>query len=461
MSEVKSSLEPRLVPPVHTRYRRIQTAIPVPESIPTLNSLREHEPVSMSGQPPIVWDRAEGVQVYDAWGNMWLDWSAGVLVANSGHSHPAVVDAIVKEAQHSLLHSYCFPNATRGRLIEELLKISPAGFDRVFLLTTGGEATENAIKLAKTRGRKIGGERKTVFVTFERAFHGRTMGAQLAGGIPALKAWIGALDPTFVQVPFPDGFRTKDTHFELFEQSLRDQHVDPDTVCGVMMESYQGGGASFAPKDYVQALRRWCDRHGALLIFDEVQSAFGRTGKMFGFEHYEVVPDLFTPAKGLASSLPISAVIGREEVMNLYGPGQMTSTHSGNPICAAAALANLQVLQAEHIVEHAAAMGQIFHAELSAIHEEFSDVVAAHHGKGLVAGLHVVKPGSEEPDGDLATRTVMHAVEKGLMMFFPVGVGGATVKANPPLIMAEDAIREGASVLRDAFRDAIAERIGG
>lgn len=461
MSETSVEITPRDVPQVHTKYRRIVTPIPAPESIPILNSLRDHEPVSMSGQPPIVWDRAEGFQVYDAWGNMWLDWSAGVLVANAGHANPAVVDAIVQEAQHSLLHSYCFPNATRARLIEELLKISPKGFDRVFLLTTGGEATENAIKLAKTHGRKVGGERKTVFVTFERGFHGRTMGAQLAGGIPALKTWIGPLDPSFVQVPFPDGFRTKDTSFALFEQTLRDKKVDPDTVCGVMMESYQGGGASFAPKDYVQDLRRWCDRHGALLIFDEVQSAFGRTGRMFGFEHYEVTPDLFTPAKGLASSLPISAVIGRGEVMNLYGPGQMTSTHSGNPICAAAGLANLKVLQEERLVERAEAMGRVFHAELSAIHEEFPEIIAAHHGKGLVAGLHVVKPGSEEPDGDLATRTVMHAVEKGLMMFFPVGMGGATVKANPPLIIPEDAIREGAAVLREAFQEAITEKVGG
>ena len=258
-------------------------------------------------------------------------------------------------------------------------------------------------------------------------------------------------------MPFPDGFRTKETGFELFEETLRDKEIDPDRVCGVMMESYQGGGASFAPKDYVQALRRWCDAHGALLIFDEVQSAFGRTGKMFGFEHYEVVPDLFCPAKGFASSLPVSAVVGRDEIMNLYGPGQMTSTHSGNPICAAAALANLQYMEENHVVERAAAMGQIFQQEISAIYEEFGDVIAAHHGKGMVAGLHVVKEDSEEPNGDLATRVVMRGVEKGLMMFFPVGMGGATVKVNPPLIIEEEAVHEGASVLREAFAEVLRE----
>jgi 4-aminobutyrate aminotransferase/(S)-3-amino-2-methylpropionate transaminase len=459
MSDTQERFEPRNVPQVNTKYRRIVTPIPAPESIPILQTLRDNEPVSMSGQPPIVWDRAKGIQVYDKWGNMWLDWSGGVLVANAGHSNEKVVEAIVAQAQHGLLHNYAFPSEVRANLTEEILKISPEPLNRVFLLTTGSEATENAIKLAKTYGRKIGGDRKVNFVTFDRGFHGRTMGAQLAGGIPVLKEWIGDLDPTFVQVPFPDGFRTKDTSFELFERTLREKNVDPDTVCGVMLESYQGGGASFAPKEYIQELRRWCDRHGALLIFDEVQAAFGRTGKMFGFEHYDVVPDMFCPAKGFASSLPISAVVGRDEVMNLFGPGQMTSTHSGNPICAAAAVANLKVMQEENIVEHAAAMGQVFHEELSAIYEEFPEVIGAHHGKGLVGGLHMVKRGSEEPDGDVAKRIVMRAVEKGLMMFFPVGMGGATVKVNPPLIIPEDAVREGAAVLREAFREAIAKSL--
>ena len=148
--------------------------------------------------------------------------------------------------------------------------------------------------------------------------------------------------------------------------------------------------------------------------------------KMFAFEHYAVVPDLICVAKG------ISGLIGREDVMNVHGPGEMTSTHSGNPICAAAALANLKYMVENHLVEQAARVGEVFQAELSAIHEDFPQVIAAHHGKGLVSGLHVVQPGTETPDGDLTARTVMHAVEKGLMVFAPVGTGGATLKARPP-----------------------------
>jgi 4-aminobutyrate aminotransferase-like enzyme len=447
-----SRLEPRPVPPVHTKYRRISTAIPVPESIAILDRLRAGEPASMAGQPPVVWDRAHGVQVYDRWGNMWLDWSSGVLVANVGHSHQRVVQAIVDTAQRGLLHHYCFPSEIRARLVEQILRVAPRPLDRVFLLTTGSEAIESAIKLARAHGQRLGGRRKINLVGFEGAFHGRTLGAQLAGGIASQKSWIVNLDPGFVQVPFPDGFRTRDVGFELFERTLTERGIDPDTVCGVLTESYQGGGASFAPHDYMQALRRWCDRHGALLIVDEVQAGFGRTGKWFAFEHYGLIPDLICAAKGISGSLPLSAVIGRAEVMNLYGPEEMTSTHSGNPVCAAAALANLQVIEEEGLVERAARVGALFQAELAAVRAEHADVIGAHHGRGLVAGLHVVRPGTDEPDGALARRAVTRGVEKGLLMFWPVGVGSATIKAAPPLVITEDAVREGAAVLREARR---------
>ena len=447
--------KPKAVPKVETKYRRIVTSIPVPESMPILEALRKTEPVSFSGQPPVVWDRASGIQIYDKWGNMWLDWSSGVLVANVGHSNNKIVDAIVSQAQYGLLHNYAFPSEIRAQLNEELLKVSPEEFDRVFLLTTGSEATENAIKLAKAYGRSVGGEEKINFISFEQGFHGRTLGAQLAGGVTSLKNWIGTRDLSFVQVPFPDGFRTKDTSFELFERTLENNSIQPNTVCGVMLESYQGGGASFAPEKYVQELRKWCDYNSALLIFDDVQAGFGRTGTMFGFEHYNIIPDLFCPAKGFASSLPISAVVGRSEIMDLFGPGEMTSTHSGNPICAAAALANLAVIREQNIVENARDVGELLQQQLSEIRNQFSEVIGAHHGRGLVGGLHVVKPGSEIPYGQLAMRTVRRAIEKGLMLFAPVGFGGATIKVCPPLVISKDAILEGAEVLRESIEAAL------
>jgi 4-aminobutyrate aminotransferase/(S)-3-amino-2-methylpropionate transaminase len=224
--------EPKDVPPVQTRWRRIVTKIPAPESVPVLEDLRRWEPRSMSGQPPVIWDRAEGCQVHDRWGNTWLDWSSGVLVANAGHCHPLIRQAIIEQAEHGLIHNYCFPSELRARLARTLVEAAPEGIDKAFLLTTGGEATECAIKLSRARGVSKVGPQKNAIVSFTGAFHGRTLGAQQAGGIPSLKEWIVNLDPGFAQAPFPDGYWTEDTSFDFFLASLQRQGVAPDRVDG-------------------------------------------------------------------------------------------------------------------------------------------------------------------------------------------------------------------------------------
>jgi len=286
----KASIVPKIVPKVDTTFRRIQTPIPAPDSIPILESLYRDEPRSMRGQGYVVWDRADGCQVYDAWGNTWLDWSSGVLVANAGHGRPEIAKAICQQAKKSLHHNYCFPSEIRSKLVQQLAKLAPDPLEKVFLLTTGAETTEAAIKLARTHGRAAGGDDKIALVSYEGAFHGRTMGAQMIGGIPALKEWIVNLDPDMVQVPFPDGFRCADTSFDFFLKTLEEKGFGPDRIAGVISETYQGGSAAFWPKDYAQKMRAWCDEHDIVLIFDEVQAAFGRTGTMWGFEHYGVCP---------------------------------------------------------------------------------------------------------------------------------------------------------------------------
>src|SRR4051812_26909212 len=194
-------LIPKRVPHVETPFRRIVTDFPVPESLPTLEKLQAYEPIAMRGQPPVVWHRAEGFQVYDAWGNKWIDWSSGVLIANAGHGRQEIADAIVNQTASKLLTNYCFPSEIRLRTVETLSNLLPEPLKKVFLLTTGSEAAECAIKLCRTHGMHSAGRSKHVIVTFEKAFHGRTLGSQQAGGIPGLKDWIVNLDPGFVQVP--------------------------------------------------------------------------------------------------------------------------------------------------------------------------------------------------------------------------------------------------------------------
>ncbi|HYM09970.1 MAG TPA: aspartate aminotransferase family protein [Bryobacterales bacterium] len=450
-------LTPRRVPRVETKYRRIATAIPVPESLSILERLYAREPVAMRGQPPVVWDRAEGVSVYDAWGNRWLDWSSGVLITNAGHGRKEIADAIRAQADHGLLTNYCFPSEIRARLVDKLASLLPAPLKKVFLLTTGSETVECAVKLCRTHGIQAGGRGKITIVSFHNAFHGRTLGSQLTGGIPSLKSWIVNVDPDFVQAPFPDGYRCPDTSFDRFERTLEEQGVGPERVAGVILETYQGGDAAFAPPEYMQKLRRWCDRHKALLVCDEVQAGFGRTGTFWGFEHYGIVPDLACFGKGITSSLPLSAVAGRPDVMDLHPAGSMTSTHTGNPVCCAAALANIDLIVKEDLAGNARRVGDALHAALRRLQAEFPQIAAV-MGKGLVAGLPLIDPQTKQPDSPLAYETVRRSYEKGLLMFNPVGFGGATVKIAPPLIISEEAALEGAAVLREALAEAVAAK---
>jgi 4-aminobutyrate aminotransferase / (S)-3-amino-2-methylpropionate transaminase / 5-aminovalerate transaminase len=446
-------LNPKSVPRVETPYRRIVTELPAPQSLPILERLYKYEPVAMRGQPPIVWDHAEGFQVYDAYGNQWIDWSSGVLITNAGHGRREIIDAITKQAQSKLLTNYCFPSEIRSRLVEKLASILPEPLKKVFLLTTGSETVECAIKLCRSHGLKAGGRSKNVIVSFDKAFHGRTLGAQQAGGIPTLKDWIGNLDPGFVQIEFPDGFRTTDTSFEFFERSLAEKGVEPQQVAGVMLETYQGGSAAFAPPEYMQSLRQWCTGRKALLVCDEVQAGFGRCGTLWGFEHYGIVPDVACFGKGISSSLPLAAVAGRADVMDMHPSGSMTSTHTGNPVCCAAALASIDLVLNENLAGNAREVGGVLHEKLRELQSHYRHIGSV-DGKGLVAGMACVIPGTKEPDPDLAWAVVRRAVEKGVLMFTPVGFGGATVKIAPPLVITKEAILDSVSALAEAFAEA-------
>jgi 4-aminobutyrate aminotransferase-like enzyme len=452
------SITPREVPRVEAKHRRIVSAIPHPDSVPILESLRQFEPQSMRGQPPIVWDRAEDIYVYDKHGNKWLDWSSGVLVTNCGHGMPEVRKAIIDQVNSGLLHNYVFPSEERARLAEALIGVAPKGLDKVFLLTTGSEATECAIKLARSHGIRKGGITKIGIVGAERGFHGRTLGSQQAGGIPGQKGWIVNEDPAIVQIPFPDGYWTEDISFDLFLNTLKKKGLNPENVAGVMFETYQGVGPDFAPVQYIRELANWCKANDALLIFDEVQSGFGRTGRFWAFEHYGVTPDVICCGKGISSSLPLSAVIGRADVMDQFPPGSMTSTHTGNPVCCAAALASLRKIIYDDLTGNAARLGGILEIGLREIQAQHPDFVGHQTCRGLVGGLQMIKPGTREPNHDLAHAIIERCFHKGLLFFSPVGAWGQTVKIAPPLTITEDALRDGLAVLAESVAEVGRER---
>jgi len=455
----KYDLTPVDVPQVDTRYRTIKTKLPVPESIPIFEALAESEPVSMMGQPPIIWDRAEGVQVYDAWGNKWLDWSSCVLISNAGHGRKEMRDALLETIKQGLLATYVFVHEKRAALTAALQKISPdPEAYQVFLLSTGSEATENCIKLARTYAmEKYGAERKC-FVSFENAFHGRTLGAQLAGGMSKLKNWIAGEGDNFIQVPFPDGYKNENTSFDLFLDTLKEKGIRPDQIAGVMSESYQGVGPDFLPKDYAKKLEAFCKENDIVLIMDEVQAGFGRAGKMFCYELYDIKPDLIACGKGISSSLPLSAVIGRKDIMGLYAPGSMTSTHSGSPLPVVSALKSLELIQGEQLVENSAMLGKILKPELERIQQKYPDVLGCVQAAGLVAGIQCVKVGTKTPNPELAVKINERCFQKGLLMFAPVGIAGECIKIAPPLNITEDQLLDGIAVLEQACDEIIGEK---
>jgi len=229
-----------------------------------------------------------------------------------------------------------------------------------------------------------------------------------------------------------------------------------DQIAGVLMETYQGVGPDFAPVDYVRKLADWCHEHQIVLTFDEVQAGFGRTGKFWGFEHYGVVPDLICCGKGISSSLPLSAVIGRAEILDQFPPGSMTSTHTGNPVCIAAALASLKRILSHDLTGNAARLEQPLLAGLLDIQARHPKVVGHCTARGLVAGMQMVQPDKTAPNHDLAHSVIEKCFQKGLLFFSPVGAWGQTVKIAPPLTIPLEALQEGLAVLSEAVDEAVA-----
>jgi len=452
------SLTPRTVPRVETKHRRIKTAIPNPATLPVIEELMKCEPASMNSELPVVWDRAKAYQVFDASGNCWIDFTSTIFVANVGHSHPRVVKAITEMAGRSLLNAYYYPTEIRSRLARKLLGLVPPSLNKVLFLSTGAETTEVAAKIMMTHGRKVHPD-KDIVVAFEGSFHGKTMGAQTMGGKPGGKAWIKHFHPRIVHLQYPYPWVLKElemTGAQFFDHSLKKlsaKGVNLEEIAGFMAEPYQGWCAVFFPRDYMTALREWASSRQALLAFDEVQAGFGRTGKMFGFEHFGVTPDIICCAKALSSSIPVSAVVARAEVLDV--DPSLNSTHGGNPIGMAASLASIEVLQDEDLVRESARKGELAKAELEKWRKDRPDHVCEIFGAGLLWGVFIRDPKTRQLDPELVDRIIEKGMQKGLLS---VRTCCGTLKLGPPLVIPDDALMEGIQILRESLDECVAEK---
>lgn len=452
---------PKDVEKVETKNRRICTKLPVPESLPIIERSIQYEPWSMNHQLLAVWDKAVDYQVFDKWGNIWIDFSSGIFVTNSGHGNPEMVQAIREMLDKPMLNSYYYPLEVRSLLAKQLVKMAPDNMDKVFFLTTGAETTECALKLCRMHGIKQR-QNKLGMLAFGGAFHGKTLGAQTMAGKPQSWKWIGNLDPCIYHLDCPtDAYESMEQIYDekngrrLFERDIRkleSEGVDLDTIAGAIFEPYQGWAALFYPIGYIKALREFLTEKNALLVSDEVQAGFGRTGKLFGCEYYGVDVDIICCGKAVSGALPLSAVLSRAEIIDV--DGSLNSTHGGSPIPCASALANLQFIEKNHLVEEAKRKEKLIYEKFMQMKQLFPDRICSVHGMGMAFAAVVVKPGTKDLDVELVDRVIERAYEKGLMS---IRTMTGTIKIGPPLTIPDDALMEGMDILIDSMREIIEE----
>ncbi len=402
-------------------------------------------------QTQIYAERAENSEIWDRDGKRWIDFAAGIAVVNTGHRHPKVVEAVKKQLD-SFTHTchQVVPYENYVALGERLNALVPGDFDKkTIFATTGAEAVENAVKIARYYTGRSG------IVAFSGAFHGRTLlGMSLTGKVQPYKAGFGAMVNDIWHLPFPNELHGVSQEMALAAlKTLFRSDIDPSRVAAVIIEPVQGEGGFYeTPVAFMKALRELCDEHGMLLIADEVQTGFARTGKLFAMEHFGVAADLTTMAKGLGGGLPISAVTGRAEVMDAPAPGGLGGTYAGNPLAVAAAHAVLDVIEEEQLADRATRLGQRLKQRLAGLRDSVPEIVDI-RGPGFMNAVEFNVAGTDKPNPDFTNRVRDEAQKRGLILL-TCGVYGNVVRFLAPLTIQEEVFDEGLNILEEAIKAA-------
>ena len=409
---------------------------------------------------PFVIDRGVGCEVWDVDGNRYLDFNAGIAVVATGHSHPRVVKAVQEQAAKFIhMAGTDFYNEPQVKLGERLISTMPAGHDwRVFLGNSGTEAVEASIKLARYATGRQG------IIAFFGAFHGRSYGSlsltaskvrQRAGYFPLLPGVAHAYYPNPYRPPLgSDPAKVVDTCLDYIERTLFETVMPPSEVAAIVAETIQGeGGYLVPPADWFPRLRALCDRYGILLILDEVQSGIGRTGKMWAFEHFGIVPDIVASAKGLGSGMPIGACIARKELTDNWLPGAHGNTYGGNALAAVAAYETLGLVQDE-LMDNARRVGAYLRQELQGIADRANNIGMV-RGEGLMVGVEFVQDKtSKAPDPEGAEQVMVEAFRRGLLL---LTCGKSTIRFCPPLVLTREQVDEGLAIFEETVQ-AVYER---
>src|SRR5467141_3163556 len=446
----------KMITATETRLPRLLMELPGPQAKRVIEDDAKFMSPSLSREYPLVAKKGRGAIVEDVDGNAFVDFAAGIAVCSTGHCHPKVVEAIQKQAAE-LIHmsGTDFYYESLPQLAERLVATMPgAEHKKVFFGNSGTEAVEGAIKLARYA------TKRDKLIAFYGGFHGRTMGSlSLTASKSTQRKGFGALLSGVEHIHYPYAYRCAHGHgaetcgaeiLEMLENDMFKRLFDPEDVAGIIIEPIQGeGGYIPAPKFFLQELQRICRQHGIMFIVDEVQSGMGRTGKWWASEHAGIEPDILCSAKGIASGMPLGAIVAKESVMR-WKPGSHGTTFGGNPVCIAAALATMDLIESEYM-ENARRMGDYLFGRMADWTKNFK-IAGDVRGRGLMIGIEIVRDQrTKEKAADLRNAIVDLAFHKGLLV---LGAGENTIRLSPPLLIDQEQADFAARTLEDCFREA-------
>lgn len=402
---------------------------------------------------PVYIDRADNAELWDVEGNRFVDFGTGIAVVNTGHNHPKVKAAVQQQLER-FTHT-CFmvtPYESGVELAERITELAPISVPtKAIFVTTGAEAVENCIKIARAHTGRRG------VIAFNGGFHGRTnMTMGLTGKILPYKHKFGPFPGDIYHAPFPI-----DYHGVTVKQSIKALEtlfkvaIAAEDVAAIIIEPVQGEGGFYqAPAEFLEYLRKLCDDHGIVLIADEIQSGYARTGKMFAMEHSGVEPDLMTMAKGIAGGYPLAAVVGKADIMDAPDPGGLGGTYAGSPVACAAALAVLEAIEEQNLADRAAEIGTMFSERLNGLKTQYPDHIGNVRHTGAMIAMELVHGGdADKPNPDLAKSLVSLAAKRGLILL-SCGIRGNVIRFLPALTITDELIDEGLNILSDALAEA-------
>ncbi len=441
--------KPIKVDKIRTKNRFINTSIPAPGTKKILSSLKKNEVRSMHGQLPIVWKKAKNFNVYDIKNNKFIDFTSTIFVANIGHSNTTLKKKIFNTINTDLINTYAYPSKIREEYLKKLINFSKNGFEKGYLLSSGSEALEACIKIIRLYS--INQNKGFGIITISGNWHGRTTGSQLLSDNRNQSSWIKYNNKEIYHLRFPYPWllkKLKKTSLEILNEDLNKLSKKikfSKDISGIILETFQGWGALFYPKEYVKKLSSFCKKYKIILAFDEIQAGFGRTGKKFGFEHYNVKPDMICCGKAIGGGIPISALIGKKKYLDIPKVGTMSSTHSANPIACAAGIAVIEEMKKKNLISESRRKGKLLNKELLLLKKKYNHLIEYVPCKGLLGAI-IFKKNLIKYIGKVCER----CMQKGLLVVY---TGRESIKLGPPLTITDDAIKEAALIINDSIKE--------